>query len=186
MNTASETAGPDDGGTGETRRNFLYLLAGAIGAVGAAAAVWPLIDSMNPAADVRAVSTTELDLTPIEVGQRVTIVWRGQPVFVDHRTAEEIARAKKDDHNPDLIDPATDASRVKREEWLIVIGICTHLGCIPLGQRVGEPRGDWGGWFCPCHGSEYDTAGRVRRGPAPKNLYLPPYKVAKNEVVRIG
>ncbi|RMD62864.1 MAG: ubiquinol-cytochrome c reductase iron-sulfur subunit [Alphaproteobacteria bacterium] len=169
-----------------TRRDFLYLVAGAIGTVGTTVAVWPLIDSMNPAADVLAVASTEVDLAPIELGQRVTIVWRGQPVFIDHRTPERIAQARADDDNPDLIDPASDASRVKRAEWLIVIGVCTHLGCIPLGQKPGDPRGDWGGWFCPCHGSHYDTAGRIRKGPATRNLYLPPYEFLDVGLVRIG
>lgn len=169
-----------------TRRDFLYLATGAVATAGALAATWPLIDSMNPAADVLAVATIEIDLAPIEMGQRITAVWRGRPIFIDRRTPERIARARADDGSPDLIDPATDASRVKREEWLIVIGVCTHLGCIPLGQKAGDPRGDWGGWFCPCHGSAYDTAGRVRRGPAPRNLDLPPYEFIENETVSIG
>lgn len=178
-------AGPEDGRT-ETRRDFLYVLAGAMGAVGTGVAVWPLINSMNPAEDVRAVATVEVDLAPLQLGQRITVMWRGSPIFIDHRTPDQIGRAKADDGNPDLIDPATDASRVKREEWLIVIGVCTHLGCIPLGQKPGDPLGQWGGWFCPCHGSHYDTAGRIRKGPAPKNLYLPPYEFLDNRLVRIG
>lgn len=186
MSNAGEADAPQAEEPGETRRDFLYLTAGAMGAVGTAVAIWPLIDSMNPAADALAVSSTELDLAPIEVGQRVTVVWRGQPVFIDHRTVEQIARAKADDDDPDLVDPAADASRVKRDEWLIVIGVCTHLGCIPLGQKPSDPLGDWGGWFCPCHGSHYDTAGRIRKGPAPKNLYLPPYEFFENGMVRIS
>ena len=174
-----------DSGPGRTRRDFLYLAAGARGAVGTAVAVWPLIDSMNPAADVRALAQTEIDLAPIETGQRITVTWQGKPVFIAHRTAEEIALARADD-DAELPDPATDASRVDREEWLIVIGICTHLGCIPKGQRPGEPRGEWGGWFCPCHGSHYDTAGRIRKGPAPENLHLPPHRFLENGTVRIG
>lgn len=173
-------------GAAPNRRDFLYIATGAVATVGALAAIWPLIDSMNPGADVLALSSTEIDLSPIEVGQRITVTWRGRPVFVDHRTSREIARAEADDHNPDLIDPATDESRVKRKDWLIVIGVCTHLGCVPLGQKATDPRGPYGGWWCPCHGSVYDTAGRVRRGPAPQNLYLPPYKFLDDRRVRIG
>ena len=180
--TLEEAGGPPP----ESRRDFLYLATGSIATVGAAAALWPLIDSMNPAADVRAEASIEVDLEPIAVGQRITAKWHGKPIFIDHRPEAEIARAKADDHSPTLIDPATDASRVQREEWLVVIGICTHLGCIPLGQKPDDPRGPWGGWFCPCHGSIYDTAGRVRRGPAPLNLWLPPYEFLDNDRVRIG
>lgn len=175
---------PRDGGSG-TRRDFLYLATGAAASVGAAAALWPFIDSMNPAADVLAVSSVEVDLAPIELGQRVTIQWRGKPVFIDHRPLERIAEARAVDLR-ELIDPQTDADRVVREEWLIVVGICTHLGCVPLGQRQGDPIGNWGGWFCPCHGSQYDTSGRVRRGPAPLNLEVPPYAFVTDTTVRIG
>jgi ubiquinol-cytochrome c reductase iron-sulfur subunit len=140
---------------------------------------------MNPAADILAVSATEVDLAPVAVGQRITVKWQGKPVFIDHRTDEEIARARADDH-ADLPDPATDASRVQKPEWLVVIGICTHLGCVPLGQKDTDPRGEWGGWFCPCHGSVYDTSGRIRKGPAPKNLHLPPYKFVDETLIRIG
>lgn len=170
----------------ESRRDFLYLLAGATGAVGTVTAIWPLIDSMNPAADVRALSVTEVDLAPIQLSQRITVVWQGKPVFINHRTPERIALATADDNNPGLVDPATDASRVQRDEWLIVIGVCTHLGCIPKGQRSGEPLGGWGGWFCPCHGSHYDTSGRIRKGPAPRNLDIPPYEFLDDMKVRIG
>ena len=114
------------------------------------------------------------------------MTWRGRPVFIDRRTPERIARARADDANPDLIDPATDAERAQRAEWLIVIGVCTHLGCIPQGQKPGEPTGEWGGWFCSCHGSVYDSAGRIRRGPAPRNLDLPPYRFLDDTLVRIG
>lgn len=176
-----------DGGPhpGTTRREFLYLAAGAMGALGTAVVIWPLIDSMNPAADVRAVASTELDLDPIAVGQRVTIMWQGKPIFVSHRTQTEIDEARADD-TANLRDPALDKDRAPHAHWLIVIGICTHLGCIPKGQSPGDPRGQWHGWFCPCHGSEYDTAGRIRKGPAPKNLYLPPYKYLSDSLVRIG
>ncbi len=170
---------------GGTRRDFLYLATGATAALGGVLAIWPLIDAMNPAADVLAMASVEVDLAPIELGQRVTVKWRGRPVFIDHRTPEQIARARADD-SADLKDPEPDSVRVQREEWLIVIGICTHLGCVPLGQKEGDPRGDWGGWFCPCHGSHYDTAGRIRKGPAPKNLYLPDYVFLAGDRVRIG
>ena len=170
---------------GETRRDFLMLATGAMAAVGVGAAVWPLIDSLNPAADALAVSSIEVDIEPIAVGQAVTVMWRGAPIFIRHRTEKEIEIGRSVDI-ADLIDPATDESRVKKVEWLVVIGVCTHLGCIPLGQRPTDKKGDYNGWFCPCHGSEYDTAGRVRRGPAPKNLYLPPYEFVTDTLVKIG
>ncbi len=169
----------------DTRRDFLYLAAGTTATMATLAAMWPLIDSMNPAADVRAVSSIELDLAPIEIGQRITVKWRGRPVFIDRRTPDQIAEAKADD-DADLIDPQTDSERVQRDEWLVVIGVCTHLGCIPLGQKAGDPLGDWGGWFCPCHGSHYDTSGRIRKGPAPRNLIVPPYGFLDGGLVRIG
>jgi ubiquinol-cytochrome c reductase iron-sulfur subunit len=170
---------------GASRRDFLYLTAGAMGAVAAGSAAWPLIDSMNPARDTLALATTEIDISKVAVGQAIVAVWRGAPVFIRHRTPEEIARAHTDD-TADLRDPQTDASRVQKPEWLIVKGVCTHLGCIPLGTKAGQPRGDFGGWFCPCHGSHYDTAGRIRKGPAPKNLLVPPYKFVTDTLVRIG
>ncbi len=186
MRTTDAGDGPTDGREGRARRDFLYLTAGALAAVGTGASIWPMIDSMNPSAELLALSSTEVDLAPIAVGQRITVTWRGQPVFIAHRTTEEIARAAADDDDPDLIDPATDSERVQRKEWLIVIGVCTHLGCIPLGQKSADPHGRYGGWFCPCHGSVYDTAGRVRRGPAPRNLDLPTYAFLENMRVAIG
>lgn len=185
MSAASEAVKSPDGDIGEARRDFLYLLAGAMGAVGTGAAVWPLIDSMNPSAEVRALATVEIDLEPIQLGQRVTVVWQGQPVFIDRRTTERIAQARGDD-TAELKDPEPDSARVQRAEWLIVTGVCTHLGCIPKGQRSGDPLGRWGGWFCPCHGSHYDTSGRIRMGPAPKNLVVPPYGFLADTKVRIG
>ena len=175
----------DGAGAKETRRDFLYLATGALGAVGAAAAVWPFIDQMNPAADVLAVAGIEVDLAPIETGQRITVVWRGKPVFIVHRTPKQIeaARAVK---MAALKDPQEDGDRVQKPEWLIVVGICTHLGCIPLGQKRGQPIGDFGGWFCPCHGSHYDTSGRIRTGPAPKNLDVPKYEFLTGTLVGIG
>lgn len=168
------------------RRDFLYVATGTTAAVGTGIALWPLIDSMNPSADVLALSSVEIDLSPIQVGQRITVKWRGQPVFVVRRTDAEIARARADDRNPNLIDPTADADRVQRPEWLVVVGICTHLGCVPLGQRSGDPVGKYGGWFCPCHGSVYDASGRVRRGPAPTNLKVPPYDFIDENFLRIG
>lgn len=163
-----------------TRRDFIHVLTGSVGAVAGAVAVWPLIDQMNPSADVLALSTTEVDLSQIEVGQTIKVVWRKQPVFVRHRTAEEIAEARAVPLD-ELRDPQTDQSRVERPDWLIMVAICTHLGCIPIGER-----GDYGGWFCPCHGSHYDTSGRIRKGPAPKNLEVPPYVFEGDDKVIIG
>lgn len=168
------------------RRDFLYFATAATGAVATAAGVWSLADSMNPSADVEAFSTVEVDLSDVAPGARITVKWNGRPVFIDHRTESRIAAARADDTNTSLIDPATDAERAQRAEWLVQIGVCTHLGCIPLGQAESDPRGDWGGWFCVCHGSVYDSAGRIRRGPAPRNLDLPPYEFVSDTVLRIG
>jgi ubiquinol-cytochrome c reductase iron-sulfur subunit len=166
--SASGPSGAADGGEeGETRRDFLLLATTAFGAVGTAFAAWPFIDAMNPAADVLALSTIEIDLAPIAEGQRITVKWRGAPVFIEYRTKAQIDAARKDDKAV-LPDPELDKDRVKRAEWLIMVGVCTHLGCIPLGQKTGQPKGEWDGWFCPCHGSHYDTSGRIRKGPAPK------------------
>jgi ubiquinol-cytochrome c reductase iron-sulfur subunit len=172
----------DEGGT---RRDFLYLLTGATAVVGTAALVWPLVDSMNPAADVLALAATEVDLSGIEEGMRVTVTWRGKPVFIDHRTPEAIEQARAIDVD-ELRDPQPDNARVIEPQWLVVVGVCTHLGCVPLGQAPGDPRGDYGGWFCPCHGSHYDTSGRVRRGPAPINLVVPEYEFIADSMIRIG
>ena len=185
MATEAAPAASGSGDREETRRDFLYLATGAVTAVGTAAMIWPLIDNMNPSADVLALSSTEVDLSPIEVGQSITPVWRGKPLFIRRRTPDEIAKARADD-TADLRDPEPDEARVQKPEWLIVVGICTHLGCIPLGQKAGEPRGDWGGWFCPCHGSHYDTSGRIRRGPAPTNLEVPPYVYLDDTTIKIG
>lgn len=170
-----------------SRREFLFLTAGALGAVGTAAAVWPLIDSMNPAADTLALSTVEVDIAPIAKGQAITVMWRGTPVFIRRRTDDEIAKAKGiDEKLTTLRDPQLDADRVKKDEWLIVRGVCTHLGCVPQGQKATEMRGDYGGWFCPCHGSQYDTSGRIMAGPAPKNLEVPPYSFLSDTLIRLG
>ncbi|HTI87542.1 MAG TPA: ubiquinol-cytochrome c reductase iron-sulfur subunit [Alphaproteobacteria bacterium] len=171
---------------GETRRDFLTLVATAAAGVGAAAALWPFISSMNPSKDVLAISTSDVDLSPVELGQRITVKWRGKPVFIVHRTPEQIATAEKDDTSDTLIDPQPDEKRVQKPEWLIVVGVCTHLGCVPLGQTDQQPHGEFGGWFCPCHGSQYDISGRVRHGPAPKNLVVPTYKFTSDTAVTIG
>ena len=140
---------------------------------------------MNPAADTLALASTGVDLSPIEVGQRITVVWRCKPVFIDHRSEQEIAAAENTPLS-DLVDPQPDSERVTKPEWLVLVGVCTHLGCIPLGQKTGEPRGEFGGWFCPCHGSHYDTSGRIRKGPAPLNLAVPPYEFSDDKTIKIG
>lgn len=170
---------------GTTRRDFLTLTAGAMGAVAAGSAAWPLIDSMSPAQDTLALASAEVDISSVEVGQAVTVVWRGAPVFIRRRTAAEIEQAQKD-NAADLRDPQQDADRVQKTEWLVIKGVCTHLGCIPLGNKPGQPKGDFGGWFCPCHGSHYDTSGRIRKGPAPTNLVVPPYTFVTDTLIRIG
>jgi len=177
----ASTDHPEDG----SRRDFLLITTATVGAVGAALAAWPFIDSMNPAADVLALASTDVDLSPVQEGQRITVVWRGKPVFISHRTAREIEEARAVD-TATLPHPETDEERARRPEWLVAVGICTHLGCIPLGQKSGDLRGEYGGWFCPCHGSVYDTSGRIRRGPAPTNLEVPPYEFGENDTIRIG
>ena len=169
------------------KRDFLKLVAAAGAAVGVGAMVWPMIDSMNPSADVLALGSVEVDLAPVPVGQAITVVWRGKPMFIRHRSPEEI-KAAQDVKLAQLTDPQSDAERVKagHEQWLVVIGICTHLGCIPLGNKPSDPRGEYGGWFCPCHGSQYDTSGRVRHGPAPLNLALAPYEFTSDTKIKIG
>lgn len=185
---------PHDSSTGgHTRRDFLILAAGAMGGVGTAITAWPLIQSMNPAADVLALATTEVDLTPVKEGQAITVVWRGKPIFIRNRTQKEIDEARAVPMS-DLKDPQTDQDRVAQSkfsgtdmpQWLIMIGICTHLGCIPLGQKPTDPHGDYDGWFCPCHGSQYDSSGRIRKGPAPKNLEIPVYQFTDATHLKIG
>jgi ubiquinol-cytochrome c reductase iron-sulfur subunit len=167
------------------RRDFLLIAASTLTGIGAAIAVWPLIDSMEPAKDTLALSTIEVDLAPVQLGQRLTVKWRGKPVFIDHRTPEQIKAAESVDV-ASLRDPQPDSARVKKAEWLVLVGVCTHLGCVPLGQKSTDPRGDFGGWFCPCHGSQYDTSGRIRQGPAPKNLEVPAYEFTSDSKVKIG
>ena len=172
------TAGGGDGTA--TRREFLYITAGASSVVGVAAMAWPFIDQMNPSQDVLALSSIEVDISGIELGQMIKAKWRGKPVFIWHRTQAQIdtARAEKIEELPD---PQKDEDRVQKAEWLILIGVCTHFGCIPL-----DHQGDYQGFFCPCHGSHYDLSGRIRRGPAPKNLFVPPYVFLNDDVVKIG
>jgi ubiquinol-cytochrome c reductase iron-sulfur subunit len=175
-------------GDDSTRRDFIFIAAGSVAAVGVGATVWPFIDQMNPAADTRALSTTEVDLSAVELGQQIKVMWQGKPVFVRHRTPTEIAAAQRDDF-ANLKDPQSDADRLIQEdgqagrpEWLILQASCTHLGCVPTFVEGSQ----FGGWFCPCHGSDYDTSGRIRRGPAPRNLDVAPYLFTGPTAIRIG
>ena len=185
------------------RRDFLYIATGAVGAVGVALAAWPFISQMNPDQSVLALASIEVDLTPIAEGQAVTVKWRGNPVFIRHRTAKEIEAAKavsleelpdRNARNANVKDgdPATDENRVVggKEKFLVMMGVCTHLGCVPIGNdgdyAVVEGSAKTGGWFCPCHGSHYDTAGRIRKGPAPENLFVPAYTYLTDTKIRIG
>lgn len=187
---------------GGNRRDFLYYAAAGAGAVATGAAVWPLIDSMNPSADVLSAGKVDVNLTGMEPGQRITVKWHGKPVFIWKRSPETIAAARatplsdlvdpvdyaKENPNHTTEMPALDENRTADAagEWLILIGVCTHLGCIPLGQAEGDPLGEWGGWFCACHGSQYDQSGRIRKGPAPRNLDIPPYSLGKDLRLTIG
>jgi ubiquinol-cytochrome c reductase iron-sulfur subunit len=181
------------------RRDFIVIAAQAFAAVGAAVALWPFLHSMNPDASTQALASTEVDISPVKPGQAITVVWRGKPVFIRNRTEDEVKSAKAvkvadlrdpSARNDDLPDSAkaSDENRTKagKENWLVLVGICTHLGCIPKGQGLGDARGDYGGWFCPCHGSHYDTAGRIRQGPAPRNLEVPPYAFLSDTKIKIG
>jgi ubiquinol-cytochrome c reductase iron-sulfur subunit len=178
-----------------TRRDFLYLTTGVAGAVGAVAAAWPFIDQMRPDASALAMASIEVDVSSLEKGSSLTVKWRGKPVFIRNRTDKEVQEAN-DTKLEDLKDPvarnanlpadapATGVDRSSgkgKENWLVMIGVCTHLGCVPLGES-----GEYGGWFCPCHGSVYDTAGRIRHGPAPENLHMPISKFEKDTVIKIG
>ena len=162
------------------RRDFIFTASYALGAVGVGAAVWPLIDQMNPDASVKALASTEVDVSGVERGQSITVLWRGKPVFIRRRTEEEIAKAK-DVKLEDLPHPETDEDRAKNPEWLVMLGVCTLLGCVPLGDK-----GEYGGWFCPCHGSHYDTSGRIRKGPAPTNMEVPKYEFVNSNTIKIG
>ncbi|MFC3753926.1 ubiquinol-cytochrome c reductase iron-sulfur subunit [Aquamicrobium ahrensii] len=177
------------------RRDFLYIATGMAGVVGAGAVAWPFIDQMRPDASTRALSSVEVDVAALEPGMSLTVKWRGKPVFVRNRTPQEIeaAQAVKLDELKDPLArnaniasdaPASDVDRSAgegKENWLVMVGVCTHLGCIPLGQQ-----GDFGGWFCPCHGSHYDTAGRIRKGPAPENMTVPVFEFISDTKIRIG
>jgi ubiquinol-cytochrome c reductase iron-sulfur subunit len=177
--TSSHAPGSGDD---PSRRDFIHIAATAAAVGGVAAVAWPFVDQMNPSSDTLALSSIEFDLTKVTEGQQVVVKWRSKPVFVRYRTPKEIAEAVAVPLS-ELRDPATDESRHKpgKAQWLILIGVCTHLGCVP---NFGG--GDYGGWFCPCHGSQYDTSGRIRKGPAPKNLYLPDYTFLSDTKVKIG
>jgi len=162
------------------RRDFIFTASYALGAVGVGAAVWPLIDQMNPDASVKALASTEVDISSVERGQSITVLWRGKPVFIRRRTDEEIAKAKEVNLK-ELKHPEKDEDRAKDPEWLVMLGVCTHLGCVPLGDK-----GEYGGWFCPCHGSHYDTSGRIRKGPAPTNMEVPKYEFVNSNTIKIG
>jgi ubiquinol-cytochrome c reductase iron-sulfur subunit len=181
------------------RRDFLILAGGAFAAVGGALSLWPFIAQMNPDAGAQALASIEVDISPVKEGQAITVLWRGKPVFIRHRTPTEIESANAVDvkelrdeyaRNEDLPADAlaTDVNRTKtgHENWIIMVGICTHLGCIPKGQSLGDAKGDYNGWFCPCHGSHYDTAGRIRKGPAPRNLEVPVYEFLSDTKIQIG
>jgi ubiquinol-cytochrome c reductase iron-sulfur subunit len=185
--SSTETAEP-------SRRDFIFVATGAMAAVGAAGAIWPFVAQMNPDASVLALSTVDVDLSPLAEGQSITVKWRGNPVFVRYRTRKEIEEARnvnvdelpdQEARNANLPEdaPATDENRAAKDksQYILMMGVCTHLGCVPLGQA-----GDYDGWFCPCHGSHYDTAGRIRKGPAPENLPIPKYEFVSDTSVRIG
>ena len=178
---------PAEGGDGVRRRDFINIAAVSFAGVGVVAAALPLITQMNPSADVLALASTEVDISKIAPGQAIKTMWRKQPVFVRNLTPAEIQAANKVPLG-DLRDPQTLAERTKpgKSNWLITLGVCTHLGCVPLGTGEGENRGDYGGYFCPCHGSHYDTAARIRKGPAPLNLEVPEYQFVSDTVVQIG
>jgi ubiquinol-cytochrome c reductase iron-sulfur subunit len=182
-----------------SRRDFIFLATGAFAAVGAASIAWPIVDQMNPDATALALSKIEVDISQLERGQAITVKWRGKPVFIRRRTEEEIQMASRVDidslpdnnarnYNLSPDSAASDENRALDEngEWLVMVGVCTHLGCVPKGQSLGDSKGDFGGWYCPCHGSHYDTAGRIRKGPAAKNLDIPAAEFINQNVIRIG
>jgi ubiquinol-cytochrome c reductase iron-sulfur subunit len=166
----------------EKRRKFLKTAAYSAAGIGAACAILPFVDSMNPSSDVQALASIEVDISNIKVGEEKKVMWRGKPIFIKRRTVQEIEDAQKVKLS-ELPDPQADSDRVKKgkEEWLVTIGICTHLGCVPIGGQ-----GEFKGWFCPCHGSQYDTSARIRKGPAPRNLEIPPYEFVNATTIKIG
>ena len=182
--TPETTVKSDDG---IRRRDFIDIAAVSAAGVGGLAVVYPLVSQMAPSRDVLAASTTEVDVSSIQPGQAIKAVFRKQPLFVKRLTAEEIAAAQRDD-SADLRDPQTLAERTKEgnQDLLVTMGVCTHLGCVPLGAAEGEVKGEYGGYFCPCHGSHYDTAGRIRKGPAPSNLEVPEYEFTSETVIQVG
>ena len=162
------------------RREFLFTVSYAVGAVGVGAVVWPLVDQMNPDASVKALASTEVDVSSVQPGNTITVLWRGKPVFIRRRTQDEIAEARSVKLE-ELPHPEKDEDRAKDPEWLVMLGVCTHLGCVPLTDK-----GDYNAWFCPCHGSHYDTSGRIRKGPAPTNLEVPKYVFINSKTIKIG
>ena len=163
-----------------TRRDFIYTLTATLGVLGAGASVWPIVSQMNPDSSVKALSTVEVDISKVEEGKEITIMWRGKPVFIKRRTKEEIESARAVDLS-ELKHPEKDEDRAKNPEWLVMLGVCTHLGCVPLNDK-----GDYNGWFCPCHGSHYDISGRIRKGPAPTNMEIPKYEFVNSNTIKIG
>ena len=162
------------------RRDFIFTATYTVGAVGIGATVWPLVDQMNPDASVKALASTEVDISSVQPGKEITVLWRGKPVFIRRRTQDEIAEARSVKLE-DLPHPEKDEDRAKNPEWLVMLGVCTHLGCVPLKEK-----GDFNGWFCPCHGSHYDTSGRIRKGPAPENMSIPDYEFLDENTIKIG
>ncbi len=172
---------------GVRRRDFINIAAVSFAGVGGAAVLYPLVNQMNPSADVLALASIEVDVSAIEVGQAIKTIFRKQPLFIRHLTPQEIAAANAVPAG-ELRDPQTLAERTAegKPQWLVTMGVCTHLGCVPLGAAEGENKGEYGGYFCPCHGSHYDTAARIRKGPAPKNLEVPEYAFASDTVIKVG
>ena len=165
-----------------TRREFIHIATTTVGAVGAGCVALPLITQMNPDASVKALAKVEVDISKIEKGNEVTVMWRGKPIFIRRRTDDEVSKARQVNLK-DLKDPQKDEERVKKgkDEWLVMVGVCTHLGCVPLKQQ-----GEFGGWFCPCHGSHYDSSGRIRKGPAPENLPVPVASFVDETTIKLG